>query len=107
MKIKIMYPNSRGNLEFTKEEFEKLLNEAYNEGYSDGKRNQNNSYYTTVSTPAVYYRTASNTTDHLSDTTATSYSLNATSSDFATSCNTNGISIADVCSVKGELTNEV
>lgn len=36
MKIKIMYPNSKGKIELTKEELEKLLNEAYNEGYSDG-----------------------------------------------------------------------
>ena len=31
-----MYPNSKGKIELTKEELEKLLNEAYNERYSDG-----------------------------------------------------------------------
>lgn len=37
MKIKIMYPNRDGRLEFSKNELEKLLEEAYNEGYKDGK----------------------------------------------------------------------
>ena len=36
MKIKIFYPNTNGKLEFTKEELESLLNEAYNDGYRDG-----------------------------------------------------------------------
>ena len=36
MKIKIMYPNNKGKIELTKEELEKLLNESYSEGYSDG-----------------------------------------------------------------------
>lgn len=36
MKIKIFCPNTNGKLEFTKEELEKLLNEAYNDGYRDG-----------------------------------------------------------------------
>lgn len=43
MKIKIMYPNQYGNLEFKREELEKLLEEAYQEGYLDGQRS--NSYY--------------------------------------------------------------
>lgn len=36
MKIKIFCPNTNGKLEFTKEELESLLNEAYNDGYRDG-----------------------------------------------------------------------
>ena len=36
MKIKIFCPNTNGKLEFTKEGLEKLLNEAYNDGYRDG-----------------------------------------------------------------------
>lgn len=36
MKIKIFCPNVNGKLEFTKEELENLLNEAYNDGYRDG-----------------------------------------------------------------------
>lgn len=55
MKIKIMYPNDRGSIELTKEELEKLLNESYSEGYSDGCR----SCYT-ISTPSYPYITYCN-----------------------------------------------
>lgn len=48
MKIKIMYPNNKGKIELTKEELEKLLNESYSEGYSDGCYK---SYYS-ISTPS-------------------------------------------------------
>lgn len=53
MKIKIMYPNSMGKIELTKEELEKLLNESYSEGYSDGSRR----YYSlsTLSYPDITY----------------------------------------------------
>lgn len=53
MKIKIMYPNNKGKIELTKEELEKLLNESYSEGYSDGCHK---SYYT-ISTPSYPYIT--------------------------------------------------
>lgn len=36
-KIKIFIPNINGKFEFTKEELEELINEAYEEGYSDGR----------------------------------------------------------------------
>jgi hypothetical protein len=55
MKIKIMYPNNRGKIELTKEELEKLLNESYSEGYSDGC----NRYYP-ISTPSYPYFTCCN-----------------------------------------------
>lgn len=42
MKIKVFYPNEKGHIELTKEKLEDLLNEAYNEGYRDGK---NSNYY--------------------------------------------------------------
>ena len=35
MKIKIFVPNDNGKFEFTKEELESLLKEAYDEGYRD------------------------------------------------------------------------
>ena len=35
--IKIFYPNSVGKIELTKEDLEKLLKEAYNEGYDRGR----------------------------------------------------------------------
>lgn len=50
MKIKIMYPNRDGRLEFSKNELEKLLEEAYNEGYKDGKNsNSYTTYYPSIS----------------------------------------------------------
>lgn len=54
MKIKIMYPNRDGRLEFSKNELEKLLEEAYNEGYKDGKNSntytvKDYTYYPSVS----------------------------------------------------------
>ena len=36
MKIKILTPNANGNFEFTKSNLEKLLKEAYDDGYQDG-----------------------------------------------------------------------
>ena len=48
MKIKILYPNENGKLEFSKTELEKLLTEAYNEGFADGKKV---STYTSLSYP--------------------------------------------------------
>jgi hypothetical protein len=46
--IKIFYPNSVGKIELTKEDLEKLLKEAYNEGYDRGRN-----YHSYVYTP--YY----------------------------------------------------
>lgn len=37
MRIKVFYPNNDGKIEFTKEELEKLINDVYNEGKSDGR----------------------------------------------------------------------
>lgn len=39
MKIKVFYPNEKGNIELTKEKLEAILTEAYNEGYHDGRYN--------------------------------------------------------------------
>lgn len=36
-KYKVFTPNANKKVEFTKEQLEKLLNEVYNEGYTDGK----------------------------------------------------------------------
>lgn len=35
IKIRVLSPNERGKIEFTKEELQKLLNEVYNEGKMD------------------------------------------------------------------------
>lgn len=53
MKIKVFYPNEKGNIELTKEKLESLLNEAYNEGYRDGR--YNNGYYYCTTTPLTSY----------------------------------------------------
>jgi hypothetical protein len=33
MKVKVFYPNSKGEIVFTKDELEKLLDEVYDAGY--------------------------------------------------------------------------
>lgn len=38
MKTKYFYPNKDGNIEFTRNELEKLLNDVYDEGREAGKR---------------------------------------------------------------------
>ena len=48
MKIKVFCPNTNGKLEFTKEELERMLNEAYEDGYRDG-RNHYSPWYCTTS----------------------------------------------------------
>lgn len=53
MKIKVFYPNEKGNIEITKEKLESILNEAYNEGYRDGI--YNNGYYYCNTTPLTSY----------------------------------------------------
>ena len=42
--IKIFYPNSVGKIELTKEDLEKLLKEAYNEGYDRGRNYRSYTY---------------------------------------------------------------
>lgn len=49
MKVKVFYPNENGKIELTKQELEKLLDEAYKEGYSDSDNKYN--YPWTISTP--------------------------------------------------------
>lgn len=52
MKIKIFYPNRDGNIEFSKKDLETLLEEAYDEGYRDGKASNVWTTWTT-STPSI------------------------------------------------------
>ena len=68
--IKIFYPNSVGKIELTKEDLEKLLKEAYNEGYDRGRNYHNYAYtpyYTTLTSSCddvisiCYDNTISNT----------------------------------------------
>ena len=53
MKIKIMYPNQYGRLEFSKEELEQILKEAYEEGVADGM-NARSSSSIFISSPYIY-----------------------------------------------------
>ena len=39
MKVKIFMPNKDGKIEFDYKDLESLLNEIYEEGYIDGKKN--------------------------------------------------------------------
>ena len=39
MKVKIFMPNKDGKIEFDYKDLESLLNEIYEEGYNDGKKN--------------------------------------------------------------------
>ena len=59
MKIKVFYPNNKGEIVFTKDELEKLLDEVYDAGYSDGR-----SRYWTWTSPSIttpyYYTTCGN-----------------------------------------------
>ena len=41
MKVKIFMPNKDGKIEFNQKDLESLLNEIYEEGYNDGKKNNN------------------------------------------------------------------
>ena len=47
MKVKCFYPDKNGNIVLTKSELEKLLNDVYDEGYSDGEQSSN---------PTITYR---------------------------------------------------
>jgi hypothetical protein len=57
MKIKVFYPNAKGNIELTKEKLEAILTEAYNEGYNDGKYHNNGFYYNTLTATTPYITT--------------------------------------------------
>lgn len=82
MSIKVFKTNKAGKIEFTRCELEKLLNETYREGYTDGENHAKSNYWTwtspnTINTP--YYGTTitcdtgsllrTNTADGISSTT--------------------------------------
>ena len=46
MNIKVFKTNALGNIELTRAELEKVLNEIYNEGYAAGEKHQKESYWT-------------------------------------------------------------
>ena len=74
MKTKVFTLNKNNKIEFTEKELKKLLDEMYNDGYEDGKRNCTYVYTTPYRNPWnwSYTTTASNDyTINTSDTTGT------------------------------------
>lgn len=79
MSIKVFKTNKIGKIEFTRCELEKLLNETYREGYTDGENHAKSDYWTWTSpsatnTPyrdiAVTYDKSSATRSHTADSTS-------------------------------------
>lgn len=56
MKTKYFYPNKDGNIEFTREELEKLLNDVYDEGREAGKK-EITPYILNINEPTPYLPT--------------------------------------------------
>ena len=60
MSVKVFKINKAGKIEFTRCELEKLLNETYREGYTDGENHTKSNYWTWTSPIAIntpYYDT--------------------------------------------------
>lgn len=56
--VVVVEKNKDGKIEFTKDELQKMLDEAYNQGYSDGKAAR----WDTITYPSSpWYTTSSNT----------------------------------------------
>lgn len=72
MKIKVFYPNEKGNIELTKEKLETILTEAYNEGYHDG-RNSNGYYYGGLAPTTPYVTSRTNVSSDLVSTALPQY----------------------------------
>lgn len=78
MSVKVFKTNKAGKIEFTRCELEKLLNETYREGYTDGENHAKSNYWTwtspnIINTPYTpYCDTGSllrvNTTDDITST---------------------------------------
>lgn len=79
MKIKVFCPNVNGKLEFTREELENLLNEAYSDGYRDGSCSRIWTYTYPTITLSSSNSTAGTTTcrDSVSFYDSASTSINA------------------------------
>lgn len=68
MSIKVFQTNKTGKIEFTRCELEKLLNETYKEGYSDGETHIKKDYLTwtapTIPNTGYNYRDLNNPTSN-------------------------------------------
>lgn len=67
MSVKVFQTNSKGKIEFTRAELEKLLNDTYKEGHRDGENKANSNYWTWTS-------------PYISDSTTNVVPLNGTGS---------------------------
>ena len=70
MSVKVFKTNRAGKIEFTRCELEKLLNETYREGYTDGENHAKSNYWTWTSpsitlTNTPYYGTVTRDTGSL------------------------------------------
>ena len=60
MKVHVVYPNENGNIEFTKEELEQLLDQVYEEGKADAIKMFNTKEIHINSIPTDFYQYYSN-----------------------------------------------
>lgn len=95
MKVKVFYPDMDGTIRFSKRELEALLDEVYNEGYADGRRNPyytwTSPYYTTTTpyiTTCEGTTTSGSTNGNILDSSTITTSLN-TPFTYTTSSNVN------------------
>lgn len=68
MRIKIFVPNKYGRIELTKEELEKLLNESYQQGWSD--KPEHPYYYYQTSYPYATYCSSGDTANSIATKSA-------------------------------------
>ena len=70
MFVVVVSPNKDGKVELTKEELQKMLDDAYNKGYTEGKLKS----YETITVPSypIYYSTVANTPGNHIDITCDS-----------------------------------
>ena len=88
MSVKVFQTNKAGKIEFTRCELEKLLNEAYNEGYRDGENHAKSSYWPwtspNISTHTYPTITYCNSTDPIDNLIMGNTTINGVTSDKTT-----------------------
>ena len=57
MRVKYFYPDENGDIKFTREELEKLLNDVYDEGREDGRKEGHISTPVIIPSYPTYYNT--------------------------------------------------
>ena len=74
MRVKVFYPDRDGTIHLTKKELESLLDEVYNEGYTDGRRNPYFTWTSPYYTSTTPYITTCETHGNVSNSTTISSS---------------------------------